>query len=874
MRKTCLLAVIIALAITAPALAGFSGSDVFLPMVGRQAGVGTSNWYTTVWIHNPGTEVATARISFLERNTVNTSPPWVDVMIEPGDTDKIENIVDTLFHKQAFGALRVTCPTKLTVTSRVYSKAVGAGEKESMGQDFAGVPASFAIGAGEKTQILGTYQTLPTADSDFRFNFGFVETTGHTVTVRVTAFDGNGTVQDSADIQVREYSQRQVAFKDYFTTTSTENSRLEVEVISGTGKVIAYGSGIANTSQDPTTFEMTYKDSLLGIANVQHDSTLTGDGTAGAPLGIADGAVTAAKLADGAVGTAQLPSQAVTSEKLADAAVTVHKLATSTPPSPGPPGVSALSADPLEAFFKTGETMFWSAAFTGDITGVNTVGGSGLQGGVPSGEANLAIAPGGVSTTMLADGAVNASKIADGTVGSDDLASSSVTLAKLSAPGGVAGQVLGTNGAALQWQTSGLTLPWEQNVATSTSSSGSGFKVIGQGGGPSINGSSDTGTGIRGTATSSSGGIGVYGESASQWGNGVWGRNLTGIAVLGSTSSGIGVVGQATANGIGVDGSSNDNYGIHGSSSTGTGIEGESGGNAGVRGVSHSSEWAGIEGKTTSGADSALVITGSNASSRIFTVDREGDVWNQGKIRSINGIEAYGDGGTAVRAAGASRGVDASASATDGIALRGDAPNGNGLAAYSTKNGYAAVFGQNPNGYGGYFVGKGYFSQAITKAGGGFKIDHPLAPDSKYLYHSFVESPDMKDIYDGNVTTDADGRAVVELPEWFEALNRDFRYQLTVIGRFAQAIVEEKVAGNRFTIRTNLANVEVSWQVTGIRKDAWAEANRLPVEEDKPEVERGSYLHPELFGQPESLSVERVSHPELMLPETQPNATQ
>ena len=125
--------VLAAICAATTALAGFSGSDVFLPMVGRQAGVGASNWYTTVWIHNPGTEAATARIYFLERNTVNTNPPWVDVMIEPGDTDMIENIVDTLFHKQVFGALRVTCPTKLTVTSRVYSKAVGAGEKDSMG---------------------------------------------------------------------------------------------------------------------------------------------------------------------------------------------------------------------------------------------------------------------------------------------------------------------------------------------------------------------------------------------------------------------------------------------------------------------------------------------------------------------------------------------------------------------------------------------------------------------------------------------------------------------------------------------------------------------------------------------------------------------
>ena len=89
----------------------------------------------------------------------------------------------------------------------------------------------------------------------------------------------------------------------------------------------------------------------------------------------------------------------------------------------------------------------------------------------------------------------------------------------------------------------------------------------------------------------------------------------------------------------------------------------------------------------------------------------------------------------------------------------------------------------------------------LSKGGGSFKIDHPLDPANKYLYHSFVESPDMMNIYNGNITTDASGEAVVELPEWFETLNRDFRYQLTVIGQFAQAIVAGKVANHRSSSR-------------------------------------------------------------------------
>jgi hypothetical protein len=172
------------------------------------------------------------------------------------------------------------------------------------------------------------------------------------------------------------------------------------------------------------------------------------------------------------------------------------------------------------------------------------------------------------------------------------------------------------------------------------------------------------------------------------------------------------------------------------------------------------------------------------------------------------------------------------------------------------------ILGTSLFGMAGEFLGNVRVTGALIKAGGSFKIDHPLDPANKYIYHSFVESPDMMNIYNGNITTDGNGMAVVELPEWFEALNRDFRYQLTVVGQFAQAIVAEKVKGNRFTIQTSSPNVEVSWQVTGIRQDAWANDNRIRVEEEKSEKERGLYLHPEAFKQSEEKSVLTVQFPE------------
>lgn len=141
-----------------------------------------------------------------------------------------------------------------------------------------------------------------------------------------------------------------------------------------------------------------------------------------------------------------------------------------------------------------------------------------------------------------------------------------------------------------------------------------------------------------------------------------------------------------------------------------------------------------------------------------------------------------------------------------------------------------------------------------------FKIDHPLDPANKFLYHSCVESPDMKNIYDGVAVTDSSGYATVELPSYFEALNGDFRYQLTVVDEsdsdtFVQAKVVRAIADHRFTIRTSAPGVTVSWQVTGIRHDAFAKALSITPEMEKQGEQRGRYMHPTLFGQPEDMGI-------------------
>ncbi|MEW6207715.1 MAG: hypothetical protein AB1631_05065 [Acidobacteriota bacterium] len=241
-------------------------------------------------------------------------------------------------------------------------------------------------------------------------------------------------------------------------------------------------------------------------------------------------------------------------------------------------------------------------------------------------------------------------------------------------------------------------------------------------------------------------------------------------------------------------------------------------------------------------------------------------------IRAVNlgdgrGISGSSVGGLGVLGTGGEIGI--SGISTDGFGVNGfsqtgtavfaNSSSGNGVVAStnSTDPFRAAIVGTAPPGaFAGRFTGDVSISGMLSKGGGSFRIDHPLDPENKYLYHSFVESPDMMNIYNGNITTNQNGEATVELPEYFEALNADFRYQLTVIGTFAQAIVAEKIKGNRFTIRTSAPNVEVSWQVTGVRQDGWAKKNRIQVEVEKSERERGYYLHPEAFDQPAERGVE------------------
>src|SRR5215213_9052838 len=201
------------------------------------------------------------------------------------------------------------------------------------------------------------------------------------------------------------------------------------------------------------------------------------------------------------------------------------------------------------------------------------------------------------------------------------------------------------------------------------------------------------------------------------------------------------------------------------------------------------------------------------------------------------------------------------------VAITGRATVGAGVSGIS--DGGFALFGRNTSeesGIGVYAEGRiaGLFAGEVDVVGDltvingnkPFKIDHPLDPQNKYLLHNAVEAPERKNVYDGLARLDEDGEAWVELPEWFEALNGDFRYQLTAVGvAIPNLHVAEEVSENRFKIAGGQEGMKVCWQLTGSRKDPWAAANPFEVEQEKPQEERGRYLEPSLYDAPEEQRV-------------------
>jgi hypothetical protein len=347
---------------------------------------------------------------------------------------------------------------------------------------------------------------------------------------------------------------------------------------------------------------------------------------------------------------------------------------------------------------------------------------------------------------------------------------------------------------------------------------------------------STSGIGVGGYALASTGlSFGVYGSSSSTSGTGVYG-----------TSSNLGVVGAG--NNIGV-------YGVGRSAS----VEGEGIGPEGVWGLwGDTGGGPGLFAGVLGTADSAVSGLFLNASSVSPTIAAENDDLNLGDEVFVATMAGVGTSAI-IGDPGCNIGF---------IALQ------LGQGGMSGCNNYTLTGGTNGHTYINALAGAGVhirinsveqleassgnvnvygnFTATGTK---NFRIDHPLDPANKYLFHAAIESSEVLNLYSGNTVLDGSGEAVVQLPDWFEVINKDFRYQLTSIGAPGRDLyIAEEVSGGHFKIAGGKPGGKVSWQVSGVRNDAWEKAHPMVVEADKA-ADRGHYLTPELYGAPETARI-------------------
>ncbi|MBI3950692.1 MAG: hypothetical protein HY314_09590 [Acidobacteria bacterium] len=868
-------------------------TDVFVPLLGSGTQTDGFSWSSRLWVHNLDASPANVQFFLFKLNQSNPTPAVYNDTLAAGETRRYDRAVETLFGEAGAAVLRVISDHKLIVRSHLGSaapgleaqdrqKAKGNNEEAKGIQDatltdeqrttdhgprtevedlvkpfFAAVPASFAMSAGQKTKLFGEYQSSLLISRAPGFPVGLVETTGDVVAVKVTALDETGSTLASKDYTLAGFEPRLHNLSDFLSGASTDKIKLEVEVLSGPGKIIAFGSGLtsdvamsdrfsAGERQASVVDEKTSSDKLT---NQSDGSPGRSSSQASPQQGSVTGSGTAGRIA------MWTGSQTVGDSTISEDAVG-HVFIGSSPPPTNESKLWVAGDSPIAAVFVSNDhgTALQVSSLTGNGIFALSDDKIGVEG---QSKTNAGV----MGKSESGRGVYGVSKTLSGVVGESDM---------LHGVGGLSkGGGFGVLGRAENSALAGVHGRGTANAdGVQGQAEGGGIGVKGNSNsGPGVKGESENGRGVEGQSKSRSG---VYGESQELFGVGGLSRRM--IGVLGTSvdfvrepTGQVGVQGQSKG-GTGVEGLSDNATGVRGESTSGSGISGISETEAGVKGMSKSGRGVegmsenltGVLGRSTSGVG----VGGISTSNHGMLGQSEPMIGVLGISKSNSGVQGQSESGRGVAGISVSnRGVEGQSKTRGGVAGFSESGVGTGGVSMSGDG----LFGTSDSGKAGVFGGNVVVTGNITVAVKFFHIDHPLDPANKYLNHASVESPEMKNIYDGVVVLDNLGEAVVMLPDWFEALNKDFRYQLTAIGAPGPGLyIAEKMKHNRFKIAGGIPGMEVSWQVTGIRHDAYAQAHPVVVEEEKSIKERGTYLHPDLFGQLEEKGMLWVDHGEYM----------
>jgi hypothetical protein len=623
----------------------------------------------------------------------------------------------------------------------------------------------------------------------------------------------------------------------------------------------------------------------IGLKTCTANQVLQYNGTAWACASAGTGTVTSvgsgAGLAGGPItgsGTLSIASAGVTNTMLQNSNLTLNASTAGGLTVPGAMtlgstytiGLKTCSSNQVLQY--NGTTWACASVGTGTVTSVGS--GAGLTGGPITGTGSLSIATAGVSNAMLANSSLTISPGADLTGGGAVALGGSTTLSldTTKVPLLAAANTFSTNQTvngtltASSFSGNGAALT---NVTSANSSELGGLASGAYAQLAAANTFSNNQT-VNGTLTATSSNYAIVANSSSGSVAAIEAFGVEeGVAGLATSTLGAGVYGIADATtGItyGVYGadSSTSGYGVYGSSPN-TGVYGSAAGAseifsgpAGVWGdtAAESGSAAGVLGTAADNIAGYFVSTSTALPTLFaynFTGTFGGEAFNA-YMESVVAQAVIGDPGCNVGFIALQLGQYGMSGCTDYTLAGGN----NGQTYINSANSLTGAVHLRINSVDVLEATSGNVSITGTLNATGtknFRIDHPLDPANKYLLHASIESSEVLNLYSGNVVLDASGEAVVQLPDWFEAINKDFRYQLTPIGAPGRDLyVAEEVSGGHFKIAGGKPGGKISWQVSGVRNDAWEKAHPMVVEADKGAA-RGQYLTPELYGAPETARI-------------------
>jgi hypothetical protein len=226
-----------------------SAEDIVIAQSSHATGAHSDFFATDLHVSNLSPSPVTITVSLLPRVVTGVPRGPRTYTLAPGQTLEEKDVLKTVFDLQdpSAAGLRIhpSAAARLLVSSRTYVRKLGG----SFGFSIPGLPVSRAIGLGEgSAAVLQLDQS--SAAQGFRSNFGLAEVAGAEAVVEVEALRGHdGAVGGVRRYTVEPGSSLQRSLSDLLPEGGA-NVYLRIRVVSGEGRILAYGVSIDNTSGD------------------------------------------------------------------------------------------------------------------------------------------------------------------------------------------------------------------------------------------------------------------------------------------------------------------------------------------------------------------------------------------------------------------------------------------------------------------------------------------------------------------------------------------------------------------------------------------------------------------------------------------------